>query len=179
MNGFMISFFAKVKFKIGLVFVLILSIMLSSSYVSAERQRLERKHGVVNQALQDMLEAQIAAFPSGIGKVEMGRGSGFKVSCTMDLFVSPETIFVALASKKTSSKAEFYVDHPHDSFRSVLFQALVTKGEERELSVDLKTGGYKFTIKGNDFDVKVKQKGTETSCEFDLAKAVLKPGETE
>lgn len=172
-------FSLKTSSTLNIIFASLLILVLVSPVSAGNRQRLERKHGVVNHALQDMLSAQIGTFPSGIGKIEMGRGNGFKANCTADIFVSSDTMFVALESKKTSVKAEFYVDHPYDSFRNVLFQALVTQGNETELSVDQKTGGYKFKVKGSKLEIEVKQKGTVTSCAFDLSKAVLFPGETE
>ncbi len=165
---------------INMIFVAYVTAMLIgfSSVVQAERIRLDRKHGAVNSALQGMLAAQIKFFSGGVGKIELGR-SGGKKDCTLDLFVSPNTVYVVLDSKKSRTHTEFYVDHPKDSFKSVLFQALVKQGDKVELSVDKKTGSYKFIVKGNDLTAEVKSQGKTSSCSFDLEKAVLLSGETE
>jgi hypothetical protein len=89
------------------------------------------------------------------------------------------TVYVIVDSGKGKLSTEFYVDHPHDSFKDVLFQALVKQGSSAELAVDKKSGGYKFISNGKRLTIEVKQKGDSASCEFDLSKVVLVSGETE
>lgn len=147
--------------------------------VQAERIRLDRKQGVVNEALQQMLVSQIASFPKGVGKLELGRVNDAKAACMVDLFVSPKTVYTVVEMKKGGERSEFYVDHPDDSFKDVLFQTLVKEADMSELAVDKKLSSYKFRIKGNDLSIEVKSQGKVIECEFDLSKAVLLPGETE
>jgi hypothetical protein len=156
------------------VFICLLSVSFN---INAERIRLDREHGTVNSALQEMLSEQIALFTERQGKIELGRVGGSKSSCMADLFVSPETIFVVVES--TKSKAEFYIDHPHDSFKDVLFQALVKRGKQSELSVDKKTESYKFIKDGDNLSIEAKQQGNIIECKFNLSKATLISGETE
>ena len=167
----------RVLFKLSKCLFVIICILSVNLNISAERIRLDRKHGAVNNALQDMLAEQIAKFSEKQGKIELGRTGGNKSNCMADLFVSPETVFVVIDAAK--SKAEFYVDHPHDSFKDVLFQALVKQGEQSELSVDKKTESYKFAKDGNNLTIKVKQQGDLVECKFNLSKATLVSGETE
>ena len=162
------------------VIVSLLCVMFSMSLSSyAERIRLDRKHGTVNQALQTMLVEQVSVFGGGVGKLEFGRGNDSRGDCTADLFVSPDTIFTVVESRKAKARAEFYVDHPKDSFKNVLFQALTKQGNQSSLSVDKKTGGYKFISNGKKLTIEVKEQSKLIQCEFELSKVVLIAGETE
>lgn len=159
--------------------ILTISLLVTASVGTAERIRLDRKHGQVNAAFQEILAKQIAMFKGGVGKIDLGREGNGKSSCVADFFVSPDTVYVVVESLKSKVRAEFYVDHPDDSFKDILFQALVKQENLIELSVDKKTGGYKFISKGQILTVEVKQQGDILQCEFDLSKSVLLPGETE
>lgn len=159
-------------------FMTLTALVILPTVVSAERIRLDRKHGEVNGAFQKMLSTQIAKFSKGVGKIELGR-SGEKSDCAVDLFVSPETVFTVFSSKKEKIYSEFYVDHPHASFKDVLFQALVIQGEQSTLSVDRKDGGYKFIFNGKKLGVEVRDGAKSAQCDFDVAKAIFTPEETE
>lgn len=165
--------------KIVSLFMLLNMLLLAATQANAERIRLDRKHGEVNSAFQSILSKQIAMFSDGVGKIDLGRESNSKGSCVADLFVSPDTVYVVVESLKTKARAEFYVDHPDDSFKDILFQALVKQDKYSELSVDKKSGGYKFTSDGTKLGVEVKQQGEVIECEFELDKSVLLSGETE
>ena len=93
--------------------------------------------------------------------------------------ISPETIFTVFSAKKEKIYSEFYVDHPHASFKDVLFQALVIQGEQSTLSVDSKDGGYKFIFNGKTLGVEVRQGSKSAQCNFDISKAGFVSGETE
>lgn len=166
------------KIQKSVSFITMATLLLMSVLASAERIRLDRKHGEVNGAFQKMLSTQIAKFPKGVGKIELGR-SGEKSDCAVDLFVSPETVFTVFASKKEKIYSEFYVDHPHASFKDVLFQALVIQGEQSTLSVDRKDGGYKFIFNGKTLGVEVRDGAKSAQCDFDVAKAIFTSEETE
>ncbi len=153
-------------------------LLVVSTMVSAERIRLDRKHGEVNGALQNMLAAQTSKFPNGVGKIELGR-SGDRGDCFVDLFVSPETVFTVFSAKKEKIYSEFYVDHPYASFKDVLFQALVIQGEQSTLSVDSKDGGYKFIFDSKSLGVEVRSGAKSAQCDFDITKAIFIPEETE
>lgn len=159
-------------------FMTLSALVILSTVASAERIRLDRKHGEVNGAFQKILSTQISKFPNGVGKIELGR-SGEKSDCAVDLFVSPETAFTVFSSKKEKIYSEFYVDHPHASFKDVLFQALVIQGEQSTLSVDRKDGGYKFIFNGKTLGVEVRDGAKSAQCDFDIAKAIFTPDETE
>ncbi len=167
--------------KLLLIFKYVLTgvLFFSSTLVVAERIRLDREHGVVNQALQEMLADQVSSFSGGVGKIELGRTASSKSDCMVDMFVSLDTVYITFDSKKTRLYTEFYVDHPNDSFKDVLFQALIKQGDERILSVDKKTGSYKIRVNKMNLDVTVKQGDKEAQCEFDLGSALLIGGETE
>ena len=169
--------FQKIKI-LQLFFAVVLYFTLITT-VQAERIRLDRKQGVVNEALQQMLASQIASFPKGVGKLELGREHDSKGACMVDLFVSPKTVYTVVEMKRGGERAEFYVDHPDDSFKDVLFQTLVKEADMSELAVDKKLSSYKFRVKGNNLSIEVKSQGKVIECEFDLSKAVLLPGETE
>lgn len=154
-------------------------LLLASTQINAERIRLDRKHGEVNSALQAILSKQIEMFSGGVGKIDLGRESNGKATCVADLFVSPDTVYIVIESLKTKARAEFYVDHPDDSFKDILFQALIKEDNKSELSVDKKSGGYKFASDGSKLNIEVKQQGDVFECEFDLDKSVLLSGETE
>jgi len=165
--------------KIFGLLTLTISLLTTAVVVHSERIRLDRKHGEVNTAFQGMLSKQISMFKDGVGKIDLGRDANSKGLCVADMFVSPDTVYVVVESLKNKVRAEFYVDHPDDSFKDILFQALVKQDNLTELSVDKKTGGYKFTNKGEVLTVEVKQQGNIIECEFDLGKSVLLSGETE
>jgi hypothetical protein len=165
--------------KILALFAITTSFLMTTVVAKAERIRLDRKHGEVNTAFQAILSKQISMFKGGVGKIDLGRESNSKGACVADMFVSPDTVYVVIESLKTKVRAEFYVDHPDDSFKDILFQALVKQDNLTELSVDKKTGGYKFISKGEILTVEVKQNGEILECEFDLGKSILLAGETE
>lgn len=154
-------------------------LVLAFAPLSAERIRLDRESGVVNKALQEMLSEQIANLNGGVGKLAFGLNAEAGGDCSADLFVSPDTVYAVVEMKKAKSRTEFYVDHPYDSFKDILFQALVKQGEQTELSVDKKSSGYKFIKKGNNLDIVIKQGGDSVECKFNLAKAELVSGATE
>jgi len=164
--------------KITILFLMNL-LIISAAQVNAERIRFDRKHGEVNAALQEMLSKQVSTFSGGVGKIDLGREGNSKSSCVADLFVSPDTVYVVVESSKNKGRSEFYVDHPDDSFKDILFQALVKLESRSELSVDKKSGGYKFISDGDKLSIEVKQKGDVIECEFDLSKSILLSGETE
>ncbi len=163
--------------KFTLLSVTLFMVLIPSA--QAERIRLDRKQGVVNDELQQMLTTQTAFFSKGVGKIEMGREKDSKSACVVDLFVSPKTVYAVIVSKKGTERAEFYVDHPDDSFKDVLFQNLVKESDMSELSVDKKLSSYKFLVKGNNLTIEVKSQEKVMTCELDLSKAVLLSGETE
>lgn len=142
--------------------------------------KIPRENGAVHQEFRNLLADKIRQFKSGIGRMEMlGNADGTR--CIANFYTNLDTTFVTLDVDNGEYYNEFYIDHPTQSFRTVLFQNLTLNDEGTELKVVKRDGDYAIQTDGQRLVVSARDpKDREaTSCTFDLSTARLFEGETE
>lgn len=141
--------------------------------------KVPRENGAVHQEFKNLLNDTISKFRSGVGRIEM-TGSAGRNTCSANFYTTNETTFVTLEVDNGQFYTEFYIDHPHQSFKKVLFQNLIMNDENVELKVVERDGGYSIITDGNTLVMSSKS-GQQQSpdCQFSLAQAALYEGETE
>ena len=159
----------------------LLAAVLCSPLVLAESTivKVPRENGAVHQEFKNLLNDTISKFRSGVGRIEM-KGIAGKETCSANFYTTNETTFVTLDVDNGHYYTEFYIDHPHQSFKKILFQNLIMSDENVELKVVERDGGYSIITDGNTLTMSSKS-GQQQSpdCRFALAQATLHEGETE
>lgn len=142
--------------------------------------KIPRENGAVHQEFRNLLADKIKQFKNGVGRLEM-LGNADAGRCIANFYTNTDTTFVTLDVDKGEYYTEFYIDHPTQSFRSVLFQNLTLNDEGTELKVVKRDGDYTIQTDGQRFLLSVRDpKDREpTTCTFDLNTARLYDGETE
>lgn len=167
--------------KIAATPISLLTAMFCSSVALAESTvvKVPRENGAVHQEFKNLLNDTISKFRSGVGRIEM-KGSAGKETCSANFYTTNETTFVTLDVDNGQYYTEFYIDHPHQSFKTILFQNLIMNDENVELKVVQREGGYSIITDGNTLTMSSKS-GQQQSppCKFSLAQATLHEGETE
>lgn len=159
----------------------LLAAVLVSSVATAESTivKVPRENGAVHQEFKNLLNETISRFRSGVGRIEM-KGSAGQEACAANFYTTNETTFVTLDVDNGQYYTEFYIDHPHQSFKKILFQNLIMNDENVELKVVERDGGYSIITDGKSLVMSSKS-GVQQSpdCQFSLAQASLYEGETE
>lgn len=141
--------------------------------------KVPRENGAVHQEFKNLLNATISKFRSGVGRIEM-KGTAGDETCSANFYTTNETTFVTLDVDNGQFYTEFYIDHPHQSFKKILFQNLIMNDENVELKVVERDGGYSIVTDGNTLTMSSKTgKLQSPNCQFALARATLHEGETE
>ncbi len=141
--------------------------------------KVPRENGAVHQEFKNLLNDTISKFRSGVGRIEMKGGVG-KDTCAANFYTTNETTFVTLDVDGGKYYTEFYIDHPHQSFKQILFQNLIMSDDNVELKVVERDGGYSIVTDGKTLTLTSKtSQGQSPACEFALAQATLHEGETE
>lgn len=159
----------------------LMAALIASTPVLAESTivKVPRENGAVHQEFKNLLNDTISKFRSGVGRIEM-RGSAGKETCSANFYTTNETTFVTLDVDNGQFYTEFYIDHPHQSFKKVLFQNLIMSDENVELKVVERDGGYSIITDGNTLTMSSKAGQQQSpNCQFALARASLHEGETE
>lgn len=146
----------------------------------AKRSKIPRQAGAVHSEFKKLIDDIILQFDDGVGRVELVGSSSFTNRCYADLYISEETTYVTLKADANGFYEEFYIDHPKQSFSTILFQNVTTKGEVVSIRVDEKNGGY--SIEREEDTLKINRrvdKKKSPACKFSLKKAKLYSGETE
>ncbi len=158
-----------------------LAAMLGSTLAFADSTvvKVPRENGAVHQEFKNLLNETLSKFRSGVGRVELvGKAGG--ETCNANFYTSGETTFVTMNVEDGDFYNEFYIDHPHQSFKKILFQNLIMNDENVELKVVQRDGGYSIVTDGKSLKLSSKAHGVESpTCRFSLAKATLHEGETE
>lgn len=155
--------------------------MLGTSVALADSTivKVPRENGAVHQEFKNLLNETLSKFRSGIGRVEL-TGKAGNETCNANFYTSGETTFVTMAVEDGDFYNEFYIDHPHQSFKKILFQNLIMNDENVELKVVQRDGGYSIVTDGKSLKLSSKSRGVESpTCQFSLAQAMLHEGETE
>lgn len=161
--------------------VLWLPLALSPALASAETViKIPRENGAVHQEFRNLLADKIKQFKTGVGRMEM-LGNADDGRCVANFYTNVDTTFVTVDVDKGEYYTEFYIDHPTQSFRTVLFQNLTLNDEGTELKVVKRDGDYAIQTDGQRLVLSTRDpKDREpTSCIFDLSTARLYDGETE
>ena len=156
--------------------------MLGSSVAIADSTivKVPRENGAVHQEFKNLLNETLSKFRSGVGRVELVGKASNNETCNANFYTSGETTFVTMTVKDGDFYNEFYIDHPHQSFKKILFQNLIMNDENVELKVVQRDGGYSIVTDGKNLSLSSKTHGVESpTCQFALAKATLHEGETE
>lgn len=141
--------------------------------------KVPRENGAVHQEFKNLLNETLSKFRSGVGRIEMKGGVG-KSICAANFYATQETTFVTLDVDGGKYYTEFYIDHPHQSFKQILFQNLIMNDDNVELKVVERDGGYSIITDGKTLTLTSKSStGQSPACEFSLAQATLHEGETE
>lgn len=166
------------KIKKGLT--LAASCLVLSIPVMAENiVKVPRENGALHQEFKNLLNDYISKFDSGVGRIHLSGKSGSD-SCEVDFYTNDDTTFVTLNVDKGGFYNEFYIDHPTQSFRKILFQNLIMRDDGVELKVVRRDGGYSILTDGEKLVLASKsEQGKDSSCEFKLTHAALYNGETE
>ncbi|MDY6920252.1 MAG: hypothetical protein SV765_08560 [Pseudomonadota bacterium] len=142
--------------------------------------KVPRENGAVHQEFKNLLNDTLSKFRSGVGRVELKGESGNNQACNANFYTSGETTFVTMSVENGDFYNEFYIDHPHQSFKKILFQNLIMSDNNVELKVVQRDGGYSIVTDGKQLKLSSKVRGNESpTCQFSLAQARLHEGETE
>lgn len=141
--------------------------------------KVPRENGAVHQEFKNLLNDTISKFRSGVGRIEL-KGQAGKETCSANFYTTEETTFVTLEVDNGQFYTEFYIDHPHQSFKKILFQNLIMNDENVELKVVERDGGYSIITDGSSLTMSSKSGQQQSpNCQFALAQAKLHEGETE
>ena len=142
--------------------------------------KVPRENGAVHQEFKSLLSETLSKFRSGVGRVELAGKAANNKSCNANFYTSGETTFVTMTVDNDKFYNEFYIDHPHQSFKQVLFQNLIMNDKNVELKVVQRNGGYSIITDGKELKLSSRNRSGESpTCQFSLAQATLHEGETE
>lgn len=141
--------------------------------------KVPRERGAVHQEFKTLLSDYIKEFESGVGRIAL-KGDARGDECQVDFYTNQDTTFVTVNVDNGDFYNEFYIDHPTQSFRQVLFQNLTMRDDGVELKVIKRDGGYSILTDGKSLTLTTKaDSGKDSTCTFNLAKASFFEGETE
>jgi len=148
--------------------------------VAEDVTRIPRENGAVHQEFRRLLADVLGRFRSGVGRAELS-GSAGSEPCVVNLFTNHDTTFVTVNVGDRSDYTEFYVDHPAETFKSVLFQTLTDGDSGRELKVVAREREYAFLVDDDRMTLATRSGNTRpwVTCSFDLTSARLYEGQTE
>jgi hypothetical protein len=167
--------------KITKIGICVATAILGSTAAMADSTivKVPRENGAVHQEFKNLLNETLSKFRSGVGRVEL-IGKANNKSCNASFYTTGETTFVTMNVEDGDFYNEFYIDHPHQSFKKVLFQNLIMNDENVELKVVQRDGGYSIVTDGKSLRLSSKARGSASpTCQFSLAQATLHEGETE
>ncbi len=141
--------------------------------------KVPRERGAVHQEFKTLLSDYLKEFQSGVGRIAL-KGDARGDECQVDFYTNQNTTFVTVNVDDGDFYNEFYIDHPTQSFRQVLFQNLTMRDDGVELKVVKRDGGYSILTDGKSLTLTTKvDSGKDSTCTFNLAQASFFEGETE
>lgn len=140
--------------------------------------KVPREKGAVHAEFKTMLSDYIKKFESGVGRIAL-KGEADGDQCQVDFYTNDNTTFVTVNVDNGDFYNEFYIDHPSQSFRKILFQNLKMREDGVELEVVKRDGGYSILTDGQQLTVTTKANSGDSTCTFNLAQANFYEGETE
>ena len=160
--------------------LLITSLVSANTLADSTVVKVPRENGAVHQEFKNMLNETLSQFRSGVGRVEFNGKSSNNRTCNANFYTNGETTFVTMMVEEGAFYNEFYIDHPHQSFKKVLFQNLIMDDNNVELKVVQRDGGYSIVTDGKELKLSSKSRqGESPTFTFSLAQATLHEGETQ
>ena len=142
---------------------------------------IPRENGALHQEFKNLLHEQISQFSNGIGRIELTGTSGSK-KCFANFYTNEESTFLTIDVPSNKSYKEFYIDHPTQSFKPILFQKLILSDDGVEIKVVKRRFTFSITSNGQTLAISTKSKSKKDkspSCSFELSDINLYEGETE
>ena len=159
-----------------IILVALAPISISSLVYAEDIKKIPRENGAVHREFRSLIGDYIQRFESGVGRISLVD----RDDCNVDFYTNKETTFVTMDMDDGDFYNEFYIDHPTQSFRKILFQNLITHDSGKELKVVKRDEGYSILRDGQILTLTTKTKnGEDSKCTFDLAKASFYEGQTE
>ncbi|PIE40885.1 MAG: hypothetical protein CSA49_06220 [Gammaproteobacteria bacterium] len=159
--------------------LLVTALLVSPMAFAENVVKVPRERGAVHSEFKTLLRDQIKAFKNGVGRIALTGKSGGD-QCRVNFYTNESTTFVTVNVDDGHFYNEFYIDHPTQSFRKILFQNLITREDGVELKVVKRHGGYSIITDGQHLTVSTKSNtGKASTCTFNLAQAHFFEGETE
>ena len=148
--------------------------------MAASVTRIPRENGAVHAEFIGMIRPLLTQLPEGVGRIELN-GEADGDECSIQLYSNTDTTFVTLNVDEGRFYTEFYIDHPTQSFRSIMFQTLTTEDEHRELRVISREGEYAVGVDEDSLSLTVKtaQSDSPLTCTAAMEDARFHPGQTE
>ncbi|MBV1882553.1 MAG: hypothetical protein KUG82_13025 [Pseudomonadales bacterium] len=133
--------------------------------------QIDRKNGEVHKEFIKLIEDQVAQLQDRSGRIALVGGSGIR-NCTASLYISKQTTFVSLNINSLGYVDEFYIDHPSETFKTILFQNRITKNGSTAINVDHKDGGYTVKLENKTLVIQSrKQTSKSPACRFPFSRA--------
>lgn len=168
--------------KLTSIFIPIIGLGLSIGVKADTVVNIPRENGALHQEFKNLLHEQIAQFENGIGRIELkGNSSGDK-RCIANFYTNEESTFLTIDVPKSNAYKEFYIDHPTQSFKPILFQKLILSDNGIEIKVVKRRFTFSIKSNGQTLAISTKSKSKKDkspSCSFDLVNIKLYEGETE
>lgn len=160
--------------------LMIASLAATPALADSTVVKVPRENGAVHQEFKNMLSDTLSQFHSGVGRVELSGKASNNETCNANFYTSGNTTFVTMTIDEGKYYNEFYIDHPQQSFKKILFQNLIMDDDNVELKVVQRDGGYSIITDGKELKLSSKSRaGQSPTCKFSLAQASLHEGETE
>lgn len=167
------------KKKIPLATSIALCCFASQTVLADNIIKVPRESGAVHSEFKTLLSDYISEFKSGVGRIAL-KGNAGNDQCKVDFYTNESTTFVTVNVDDGDYYNEFYIDHPTQSFRKILFQNLIMREDGVELKVVKRDGGYSIITDGKQLTLSTKtDAGEDSTCTFSLAQANYFEGETE
>jgi len=153
-----------------------------SASVTAETVvNIPRENGALLQEFKNLLREQISQFDNGIGRIELEGNSG-KKKCIANFYTNEDSTFLTIEVPSKKSYKEFYIDHPTQSFKPILFQKLILSDSGTEIKVVKRRFTFSIKSNGQTLTITTKSKSKRDkspTCTFELVDINLYEGETE
>ena len=117
---------------------------LSTLVFAEDIRKIPRENGAVHKEFRILIDDYVKKFKTGIGRIALEGGD----DCKVDFYTNKETTFVTINIDEGDFYNEFYIDHPTQSFRKILFQNLITHDNGQELKVVKRDEGYSIIREG-------------------------------
>lgn len=165
-----------------LLLVLFVGLSISQFSVAETVVNIPRENGALHQEFKNLLHEQISQFENGIGRIELLGKSEKKKDCVANFYTHEDSTFLSIDVSADNMYREFYIDHPTQSFKPILFQKLILSDDGVEIKVVKRRFTFSIKSDGETLAIHTKsrsKKDKTPSCRFNLTEINLYEGETE